>query len=131
MFEGIGIMVKLKTVLIIDDDIFVSKTLQIGLRENGYITICAKNGIEGLEVIKNQNPDIVICDRVMPEFSGFQLLKTLREDHPSFTSPFIFISSLDDQRDINAVAELSPTSYLTKPINLDDLLLALKSSLAE
>ncbi len=120
-----------KTILVIDDDDFISKTIQVSLEKNGYKTISAANGAEGLEIIQAQNPALVICDRNMPKLSGYQLLKSIRNEYPEYNKvPFVFLTSLDDRRDKMAAADLNPTAYLTKPVDLEELLVVIKAALA-
>jgi two-component system alkaline phosphatase synthesis response regulator PhoP len=93
-----------KKVLVVDDDVNTVKFLSAALQQNGYETIGAYNGREGLERIKSDNPDLVILDVMMPKKTGFVLFKQLRRDEQYKNLPVIMLtgvaevlSDLDDQ----------------------------------
>ncbi|TKJ38506.1 response regulator [candidate division LCP-89 bacterium B3_LCP] len=69
-----------KKVLIVDDDVNTVKFLSVALQENGYEPIGAYDGVEGIEKIKSENPDLLILDIMMPKKSGFVLYKQIRKD---------------------------------------------------
>jgi DNA-binding response OmpR family regulator len=120
-----------KKIPIIDDDKFIAKIIQIFLEKKDYKIILAINGVEGLEAIKSNNPDLILCDRNMPELSGYGLLQKIRTSYPKYNSiPFIFLTALDDSRDKYAASELSPSAYLTKPIDFDKLFSTVALSLS-
>lgn len=121
-----------QTIAIIDDDLFVSAMTKVFLEKQGYVTVTAQDGKEGLKIIQNNSPDLIICDRAMPALSGAELLKKIRDEHPQYNDiPFIFLTSLDDRRDKMAMADLNPASYLTKPVDFEELLTTISNSLAE
>lgn len=100
------------------------------LQSCGYKPILARNGVEGLDAILQNEPDLVICDRSMPHMSGYELLQRLRGTFPQYSSlPFIFLTALTDERDLLATRDLKPTAYLTKPIDFNLLHLTIASAL--
>jgi CheY-like chemotaxis protein len=112
-------------VLIIDDDDLVVETIATLLRAEGYDVVSATNGEEGLAQIARRAPDLVLCDRVMPGLSGYEVLERLRHERPDLCDlPFVFLTGLADPRDIGATADLRPAAYLTKPIGRAELLRA-------
>jgi len=120
-----------KKVLIIEDDLFLVQMMQGFLEENGYAVIIAENGAQGLDLIKYEEPHLILCDRCMPKLSGYFLLEFLRTDYPQYNNiPFIFLTNLVDSRDIEGTLDLKPTAYLTKPIDSNKLLSIVKSSLS-
>jgi len=113
----------MKKLVVVEDEDALRGDLVDVLTEAGYAVRSAVNGQEGLALILNEPPDLVICDRLMPIMSGFDVLDTLRRDRPDLNSlPFIFLTALTDTRDRHAVADLNPTLYLGKPIDHRDLL---------
>ena len=106
-------------VLVIDDEKDLREDIVDELKDGGYEAIEAENGREGLRAILKHNPDLILCDRMMPEMSGYQLLKQLRRDHPQHSGiPFIFVSALAGPSKIMA-DDLQPTGYITKPIDFE------------
>lgn len=85
-----------KKVLVVDDDVSTVKFLSAALEENGYETVGAHNGAEGLEKIKSENPDLVILDVMMPKKTGFVLFKQLRRTEEYKDLPIIMLTGVAD-----------------------------------
>ena len=83
-----------KKVLVIDDDVNTVKFLSVALEENGYIPISANNGRDGFEMIKKENPDLVLLDVMMPKKTGFVLIKQLRMDEKYKDLPVIMLTGV-------------------------------------
>lgn len=113
----------MKKIVVVEDEDALREDLVDVLTEAGYSVSAGADGQEGLALIMSEPPDLVICDRLMPVMSGFDVLDTLRRDRPDLNGlPFIFLTALTDVRDRHAVADLNPTLYLGKPIDHRDLL---------
>jgi len=109
-------------ILCIDDEVDFRQDLVEFLEELGHEVVEASDGAQGLEIMRGQRPDLIICDRSMPNMTGTELLETLRKDDSIPDSlPFIFLTALDDRRDRYATLHLNPTKYLTKPFDFDML----------
>ncbi len=88
-----------KKVLVVDDDVSTVKFLSAALEENGYTPISADNGRDGLEMIKAQNPDLVLLDVMMPKKTGFVLIKQLRMDEKYKDLPVIMLTGVAEVLD--------------------------------
>ena len=111
-----------KRILIIEDEEALCELLVDELSALGYRVSTAKNGVEGLEMIQDIEPDLIICDRAMPAMTGYELLERIRGAYPQYNHvPFIFLTALTDQKDKLAVKPLKPTAYLEKPLDFDKL----------
>src|SRR5271170_7320194 len=109
-------------ILCIEDEPDLRADIVEELRDAGYATWEASNGVSGLELLLRIHPDLVICDVTMPEMSGIELFNHLRREHPSLNAMrFVFLSALD-----NVVEHISPglraDGYLTKPLDFTTLL---------
>jgi len=110
-------------ILLVVDDEDVFNVLDTVLRRAGHETIRARDGVEALAALDQRKPDLVLCDRIMPRMSGFELLEVIRAERPELAHlPFVFLTVLGDQRDVAATASLRPTAYLTKPVRARVLL---------
>lgn len=119
-----------KMILIIEDEKELCEILENELTAQGYKVEIALNGQEGLNKLQDIEPDLIICDRSMPQMTGYQLLERLRGAYPQYNKvPFIFLTALSDPRDKHSVDHLSPTAYLEKPINFDKLNETIKRAL--
>ena len=83
-----------KKVLVIDDDENTVKFLSLALQENGYEPLKAYNGKEGLEVIRSENPDLILLDVMMPKKTGFTLFQQLRRDEQYKDLPVIMLTGV-------------------------------------
>jgi len=103
-----------KTILTIDDDDGVRKTIQLYLSRNNYRVVTAANGHQGLEVFAAEKPDMVITDLFMPEKDGFAVLAHLTANAPD--TPVIVISGLGQLGDAIRALRLGAWDYIYKPI---------------
>jgi two-component system KDP operon response regulator KdpE len=105
-------------VLIVDDEVRILNFLVTKLNASGYEVITAANGLEGLEQIKAQDPDMVVLDVLMPKMDGLEMLKELR----SFTKiPVIVLTAKGADSDRIRGLHLGADDYLPKPFNPDEL----------
>jgi DNA-binding response OmpR family regulator len=105
-------------ILVIEDEASLREDLVEALIEAGFEALGVADGRAGLAEISSNVPDLVICDRVMPEMGGVELLEQIRRDRPDLdTMPFVFLTALNDSRDRFAISDLAPTLYLGKPID--------------
>ena len=117
------------TILIVDDsptEVHVFKKL---LEKNGYNTITASDGQEGLDVAKRTHPDLIIMDVVMPVLNGFQATRKLRNDETTADIPVIMVTTKGQETDINWGKRQGANEYLVKPVMPAELLTKIKALL--
>lgn len=116
-------------ILIVEDNIEVLESTAELLELEGFKITTATNGKEGLDQIIRDIPDVIICDIVMPEMDGLELLEEL-DKRPEFsTILFIFFSAKSEKGDIRNGIDMGADDYLTKPFELEDLLQSIENSL--
>ncbi len=99
-------------ILVIDDDPAVTELLTLLLRTLDYEVISANSSAQGLTLVRDNNPDLVILDLMMPEMDGWQVCKAMR----AFTNiPIIILSALNDPSVIASILDAGADDYLTKP----------------
>lgn len=109
-------------ILVIEDEDAIREDLEEVLRHNGYSVASSPDGLDGLRQINSRQPDLVLCDRLMPGLSGSALLAELRRSRPDLSGmPFVFLTALADVADMAEVAHLQPSAYITKPVDYADL----------
>lgn len=116
----------MKTILIIEDEPEMRRNLATILRLEQYRTLTAENGRAGIEILKEEVPDIILCDVMMPELDGYGVLKEVRAMPAAEATPFIFLTAKGDKPDVRAGMNLGADDYLTKPVGKTDLLTAIK-----
>ncbi len=100
------------------------------MKDAGYDVVEAANGREGLDAIVSRVPDLVLCDGNMPVMTGYEVLSVLRDQHPDLAGiPFIFLSAKSDRKDIVAGMQLGADDYVTKPVDIEMLLLTIAARL--
>jgi len=104
------------TILVVDDDPLNVKLL-MNILEADYELLFALNGKKTIELAKEQQPDLILLDAIMPEQNGYQTCKLLKKDPITEEIPIIFISSLSDDDDEAAGLKCGAIDYITKPIN--------------
>ncbi len=117
----------MKTILIIEDEPEMRRNLATILRLEEFRTLTAENGREGITMARSGNPDLILCDVMMPELDGYGVLGELRADPATEATPFIFLTAKGEKPDIRAGMNLGADDYLTKPVAKADLLAAIRS----
>ena len=116
----------MKNILIIEDDIEISDMLNDYLSKNNYDTSIARDGINGIKIAKENNPDLIILDIMLPYKSGDQILKEVRQ----FSSiPIIIISAKDMISTKIDLLKLGADDYITKPFDLGEVIARIESNL--
>lgn len=116
-------------ILVIEDETFVRENLFDLLEANDYEVICAENGFLGAVWAFEHTPDLIICDVMMPEVDGHEVLEALRKSSTTAMIPFIFLTAMADKQSIRKGMELGADDYLTKPFENIDLLKAVEVKL--
>jgi len=118
----------MKKILVVDDDNINRKLLNVLLKKTGkYEVIEAENGMEALNIIKNESIDMVLLDIIMPVMDGIDLLKILKSDDNFKNIPVVILTT-DDTKKSEALA-IGAASVLIKPIKEPELMQVMDSNL--
>ncbi|HEU5380189.1 MAG TPA: response regulator [Ktedonobacteraceae bacterium] len=105
------------TVLLVDDNQDLLQAMSFALEEiGGFRVVCANDGVEGLELFFEINPDCVVIDVKMPGLSGYQLVRAFRGDSSSLETPLIMLTALAQDKDQFAGLAVGADVYLVKPV---------------
>ena len=118
-------------VLVIEDEEAIREIIDELLTAENYQVSVASNGNEGLELALSKLPDLIICDVMMPEMDGYQVLEQLRKNVVTETIPFIFLTAKASQGDLREGMNLGADDYLTKPFKRQELLRAVTTRLGK
>ena len=112
----------LGSVLLIEDDEWVSRLLTTAIRDAGYTVVVCGTASAGLEAACSQAPDCIICDVDLPDKDGYWVARNVRT-HPSRISvtPFLFLSGLDDEQSRLEGFHVGADVYMTKPFRVDEV----------
>ena len=115
------------TIMVVEDDLALQRMMCAFLGMNGYQTIPAANGEEALDAIERVMPDLVIADVMMPVMDGWELTESLRDAYPLL--PIMLVTARDSIQDKRTGFTAGADDYLTKPVDLDELLLHVQALL--
>jgi two-component system KDP operon response regulator KdpE len=118
-------------ILIVDDDPEIHHLVSISLQNQGYEVIAAFNGFLALDLIVQAKPQLVLLDLNLPEMSGLEVIKNIREKLgiSSTALPVIFLSAQDEEESKVQALDLGADDYLTKPFSIKELLARVRTAL--
>jgi DNA-binding response OmpR family regulator len=112
----------MKTILLIEDNSDILENLIEILQMEGYKTLEANNGKDGIALAKKFTPDLIICDFLMYKMNGDEVLHLLLNTLKKFKIPFIFSTSMSEKSDKAATLKLGADDYIVKPYEVQALL---------
>ena len=101
-------------VVVADDDRMFRKAAETTLRRQGYSVATASDGEEALQLIRSEQPDIIVLDLIMPKLQGFDVLQILKQDTLTSDIPVIVLSSLTQEQDKQEALDLGAVAYFNK-----------------
>jgi two-component system alkaline phosphatase synthesis response regulator PhoP len=110
------------TVLVVDDDPVIQKLLQVNFEMEGYDVVIAGDGEEGLALAREEQPDLVLLDVMMPKMNGLDVAAAMRSDATTEGIPIIMLSAKAQASDVQAGLDLGVDDYVTKPFDPLELL---------
>ena len=117
------------TILVIDDDELVSRTLQRTLKLYDYQVMVANSGPEGLQLARRHRPDLFVLDIMMPGMDGYQVCRQIRGDPLLADLPVLFLTARGKDEDKIEGFRAGADDYLSKPFNMEELQLRVKAIL--
>jgi DNA-binding NarL/FixJ family response regulator len=111
----------MRRILVIEDEPEMRRNIVKLLRYHEYEPIEAENGRKGVELARRERPDLILCDVMMPELDGYEVLQALRQDAVLALIPFVFLTAKGDKDDLRSGMNLGADDYLTKPVANADL----------
>ena len=120
-----------KKILVVDDEVGLTKVVEIRLRAAGYDVVLAHDGQEGFEKAKTENPDLMILDLMLPKMDGFKVCGLLKSDARYKKIPIIIYTARVQDSDQQLGKEVGADAYITKPFDPQVLLGKVKELLAE
>jgi two-component system sensor histidine kinase/response regulator len=116
-------------ILIVEDTLAIREEIFDILVMENYTVFQAENGEIGFEIALKENPDLIISDILMPELNGIEMFEKLQTHKKTIGIPLIFLSAKGEKEDIRKGMNLGAEDYLTKPINVNDLLNAVENKI--
>lgn len=116
--------------LLVDDDKEIVETLQKRLKAENYDVVVAFDGEEALLKVKQDNPDIILLDLMLPKMNGLEVLKEIRQNHKDKWRPVIIISAKTDLDSFKEGYSLEADHYLAKPCDFENILHGIRTMIS-
>ena len=117
------------TVLLVDDEPSNLRLLQSLVKADGYESLCAKDGAQALMLAKQQQPDLILLDIMMPGMDGFEVARQLKADAGTRNIPIIMVTAMDDRSSRMKALQMGAEEFLTKPVDRAELSIRVKNLL--
>jgi two-component system, OmpR family, alkaline phosphatase synthesis response regulator PhoP len=111
----------MKKILIVDDEPNIVMALEYTFKKQNFEVFIARDGKEALDILKNQLPDIIILDVMMPNVDGYATIEQIKANEKLNHCKIIFLSAKNKERDIEKGLMLGANAYVTKPFSLKKL----------
>jgi CheY-like chemotaxis protein len=117
-------------ILIVDDDPGIRMLLSKFLQREGYETLMAQNGLEGVEFAKKHQPDLIIMDVVMPQMDGLTAARLIKFYKPLGEVPILFLTAKDADKEIELAQAVRAEVYITKPFDVHQVTEVVRETLS-
>ena len=124
-------MVKIKKILVIEDDPEEREVLIQALKKSGYIVYGAQTGEEGLDIFRKVKPDLVLLDVVLPGIDGWEVLRRIKAGPLSKRTPVVMVTAKSSDTDKVTGYEIGADFYITKPYNIMKILPIIRDIVSE
>ncbi|MBI2123731.1 MAG: response regulator [Candidatus Wildermuthbacteria bacterium] len=104
----------MKTILLIEDESALQKTIGDALSQEGFSILSALDGEVGLRLAQEKRPNVILLDLILPKANGFDVLKSLKEQEATKDIPVVVLTNLESMEDIQKALDLGATTYLVK-----------------
>jgi two-component system alkaline phosphatase synthesis response regulator PhoP len=116
-------------ILVVDDNQQNLELLQACLEDTNCVTVPANDGPTALRIVKNQPPDLILLDVMMPKMSGFEVCRRLKNDPATANIPVIMVTALNELGDIERGIDSGSDDFVSKPVNKLELLTRVRTML--
>jgi len=114
-------------ILIVEDDRDIAEMVEYNLRKEGYETLSAFNGEDGVKLAKKESPDLIILDIMLPIIDGFEVCRILKKEQITADIPVIILSAKSQETDKIVGLELGADDYVTKPFSPRELIARIRA----
>jgi len=110
-----------KKILLVEDEPEMRQALRLRLESRGYYVVEAEDGAMGLKLARQQHPDLILMDVMLPKMNGFMVARLLKFDEQYKMIPIVILTVLSQKKDIDMGKNAGANAYLTKPYQPQDL----------
>ncbi|HBE59896.1 MAG TPA: response regulator [Cyanobacteria bacterium UBA11159] len=121
----------MKKILIIEDERFIRDNLIELLEIEGFSALGSENGKMGVALAETYQPNLILCDVMMPELDGYGVFAEMRSNPLTANIPFLFLTASADMNNIEKIKELGMNEYILKPFNVESFLQTIEKYLTD
>jgi len=118
-------------ILIVDDELDLTETIRFSLELEGCNVLVASNGEEGLNLARQEKPDLILLDLMLPKLDGYKVCRLLKFDERYKHIPILMLTAKTQEKDKILGKETGANEYITKPFDMDELMVKIKSYLSK
>ena len=118
-------------ILVVDDELDLVSVLRMGLEIQGFEVIEAMDGEEGLRRAREERPDLVVLDLMLPKMDGYKVCRALKFDERFRNMPIIILSARSGDQDRRLALDMGADMFVTKPYDMGDLVAKIRLKLGE
>ncbi len=122
-------MSKREKIVVIEDEADILEVLQYNLKREGYTVVASRDGEQGLDSVRRENPDLVLLDLMLPGLDGLEVCKRLQADPVTANVPVIMVTAKGEESDVVSGLQIGADDYVTKPFSPKELLARVKAVL--
>ncbi|AEE15619.1 response regulator transcription factor [Treponema brennaborense] len=116
-------------ILVVDDEMPILELVSYNLQKEGFSVVTAENGTKALQIARSEHPDLIILDLMLPDMSGFDICRILRNDKTTAVIPIVMATAKTEDTDVVSGLELGADDYVTKPFSPKVLVARVKNIL--
>ncbi len=110
-----------RKVLVVEDEPTIAKTVRLALEAEGFEVFVAEDGLEALKMVRNDSPDLILLDVMLPKFDGFKVCRLLKFDKNTGHIPIVLSSARNSDADLERGRKAGADEYIAKPFDLEQL----------
>ncbi len=116
-----------KKILIVDDEVDLVETVRFRLEKEGYTVLVSQDGEDALNRARNESPDLILLDIMLPKLDGYKVSRLLKFDETYKHIPILMLTAKSQEKDKIIGMETGADEYITKPFEMDELMEKVKS----
>jgi DNA-binding response OmpR family regulator len=120
-----------KKILVVEDEAELTRAIQIRLEQVGYEVLIAYDGKEALEKAREENPDLIVLDLMLPKMDGYKVCRMLKFDEKYKKIPVVMLTARAQEKDESLGYEVGADAFITKPFKYQGLLTKIRELLGE
>lgn len=120
-----------KKILLVEDELILSNLLRQRLEKENFQVIVAQDGAEAVRILKQEKPDLILLDIILPKMSGFEVMEAMKSDPTLQSAPVVVVSNLGQDSDVERGQNLGAVGYFVKAqMSIEDLVSKIKEFLS-